>query len=664
MKNCKCSICKNYTINLASKDYAKNDCAMHLQCKKCITMNFDFKKNYDQCPKCFEFMFLNFSDKSKPLCSICKAKPAKKKKLTLKRLCKNHLVCSGCIRIKDYRTEINCKFCKEVMSMICMQCIKPNHSLYPNQSHLIHNYCKGCLPSIKNNQVDIACDLCKIEYSQDILQKSVDRCSYCSKQNVEMFEICSNHIICFNCFNIYSANLNPNSVSCKECINKILEMNYNIKIDKKSLARDVQLESEVEKSKHIDQKNVKVSNIPIIKENLQSDFCYEGNNKIQQDSLTDRKMPKKIGKNSINEDKTFTLKKHTYSEVDGIKTNEYTNKKSNPGDYNPALNHSKSGINISNYYDCYPATDYYGSSNPNFKNLNYQNAPQYPQNTPNLINTQFKEYQVPDLNPYNIPYNLSKNSASNVYQSYSTPSSNFNQSYSTPSSNFNQIISSNPLVTPNPRSENISFYGAYESQDRNPVYACNPNIISNQSNPSNTDLYNPCIQNLQDYNTHNFENNYGNPLNAYNYPNSTSTSHSTSNALINSRTKMCEIHMSNYYYFESCSHYQCYYCIASNFKKKFNKFLTYLSTRNIDKLNNQRKGLLGCPIKLCSNKCCIPYDYVKHEALEICNSKNYPQILSEHYQLYFEGIRAIFFNCPKCSYPSGYYFEKKCLYCD
>lgn len=621
MKDPKCSICKINTINFNNQDIAMNNCAMHLQCQKCISMHFKFKENYNQCNKCFEFMFFNLGDQSKPTCSFCKNKPSKhKKNATLKRLCKNHLACCGCIRNKDYRTEINCNFCKDVLPMICMQCIKPNKLLHPNQSHLIHFYCRGCIPSMINDPSHIACSLCRIDYRLESAKKSENRCSYCSKQNKEMFGLCKNHIICTECYEYYKNHPDLFGESCQECMNNILEIICNTKSNTLPSARFANLNFKVEEDKHSNaenvhrtDRNIKVPNIETIRENSQGVYYDKGNNRIQHDSLTDRKIPDHSSKNpnKVDQTKIFTMKKHTYSDVNGIQTIEYTNEKPNPVGIHPIKNHSKSSADIK----CYQDDNKYAASN--------------------------------------ISYNLMQSSASNPHQNYETSNSHFNQ-----------IYPSNPSDISNPKNENISSYATYEPQGRNLVYSDKPNIIPIQSNSLNPDLFNPYNQKLQGYNTYSSQNSYSNPSNAYIYPNSSSPSYSTGNALISPPKNICKIHMSDYYLFESCSHYQCHYCITTNFRKKFNKFLTYLSTRNIDKLNNPQKGLLGCPIKGCPNKYCIPYDYVKHEALEICNSKNYPQILSEHYQLHFEGIRATFFNCPSCTYPSGYYFEKKCLYCN
>lgn len=124
----------------------------------------------------------------------------------------------------------------------------------------------------------------------------------------------------------------------------------------------------------------------------------------------------------------------------------------------------------------------------------------------------------------------------------------------------------------------------------------------------------------------------------------------------------CVKHNTDCIFFEDCHHYQCYHCISEVFERKFNKFLESLSSRDLNWLNKSHKSL-GCKIKHCINKFCVPFDYVKHIAENICLSNGYPQEIAHHYQLFFEGIKATFFICPNCTYTSGYYFEKKCLYC-
>ncbi|OMJ84195.1 hypothetical protein SteCoe_14749 [Stentor coeruleus] len=225
----------------------------------------------------------------------------------------------------------------------------------------------------------------------------------------------------------------------------------------------------------------------------------------------------------------------------------------------------------------------------------------------------------------------------------------------------------NFVSNPNELSQNIS--GNYKSVESYYEHSSHNNL--NTSNYIQEHNYLSVSQNYPNNLNQSYDYNFYGSEHSYiqNPETSTKNSQFSYNSALSSQVykistfSKCGKHNTDCIFFEDCHHYQCYFCISEGFEQKFNKFLNSLNSRNLNWLNKSHNSL-GCKIKNCFNKLCVPFDYVKHIAENICSSNNYPQQIASHYQLFFEGIKTTFFICPSCTYTSGYYFQKKCLYCN
>ncbi|OMJ66191.1 hypothetical protein SteCoe_37064 [Stentor coeruleus] len=593
-------------IKLPDEMRAKAMCGFHLLCSKCIRTHYNTIgwNAYNYCQRCFDFMYIHMHINQNLECAVCKLKNMSNRKL--KRLCQDHFLCNSCIRYGNCRVNLQCNYCNHAISRLCAECILPYHlPIAPNIAHPIHSYCYSCI-----NNEDYLCRYCKPNSNDKVKNRNKEECYYCRDLNTEsLIPMCEDHRLCNNCIKFFSklSLKDLHIINCKFC-EDVLRLNCEKKTN------DIYNKSSEEK------KNVAINSESALTNPRKKTYEFAGKNSNKQQISDERELQQQSYYREVQVD---SYKSPDYTKNTGTNANRFV-LPSEPLAVNKGSNSSQSISSKSNSTAYFPKPK---SCNPN-PNLNLENR-HLSKNNSSLTNDKIQCFTFGNNpNILNNPNEVSRYHENSLH--------NFNQYYEDlPQNNQNTF-----------------------------------NFIKEQNySPSIPQSYSNILDSSYGYNL------YGSEHSHIQYSGTQSTEfidrssqYVDDSALVSksfeaSNNSKCNKHNADCLFFKDCHHYQCYYCIFEAFERKFNKFLNSLNSRDLDWLNKPHKNL-GCKVKNCFNKFCIPFDIVKHIAESICSTYDYPEVIAHHYQLFFEGIKTTFFICPHCTFTSGYYFQKKCLYCN
>ena len=145
------------------------------------------------------------------------------KKGNNKNSCKNHPICSKCIKRNRYDGLIlECRTCRENYDNRCRSCLKEYNGKekIPNPNHKSHHFCEACFKSKKTIKENVeSCKECRKFYKSD----GKNKCKICKssiKKNYFQMQTCKNHCFCSACFTMiqkYSNYIKKIWLNCIEC---------------------------------------------------------------------------------------------------------------------------------------------------------------------------------------------------------------------------------------------------------------------------------------------------------------------------------------------------------------------------------------------------------------------------------------------------------------